>query len=415
MRDFLHRIRGLTGFSGQLVYQRLRHTAPRRTTAAILGVAFAVALCLTVSGVSVAVASQGSIVSSNVDYWVVPETESSTTLPVSVGGPAFGDVHRVANRLTQHRDIAYASPVSIKLLQLTHNATTEYVLVAGVIAHPELTIAGVSARPLTSGDPHFANGTYTGPWTDELVLSTAASDLLNASANDTVTFGNLAAGQRQRSTAARNFTVTAVTEGGESGLGTIPIGVMHLAELQSLTGGTTSDTADQILVATTSPRVRDDLTGLYPQSRVITRGTGLTSVTNSKLALALAVAGLIVSLVVGVLFVATTLGLEVTTDRRLWATLTAVGFSTYSRAFVLFLQTLFITLCGGVLGIVLGRVGVFAANFAIGSIFEQTVVAVFPPEFIGYAVGLAAGIAILTTPYVLWLTTRGRVTKTLAS
>lgn len=408
MRDRLHRLRGLIGLGSHLAHQRLRHTAPRRTTATILGVAFAVALCLTVSGVSVAVANQGSVVGSNVDYWVVPETESSTTLSVSVGGPAFGNVHPVAERLTARSDINYATPVALRLLEVSHNGSSEYVLIAGVVVHPDLTVAGVNTTALTPGDPYYGAGNYTGPWTGELALSTAASDLLNASTTEHVTLTS------PTQSAARNFTVTTVTKGGDTGLGTIPVGVVHLAELQALTGSTSSDTADQLLVATNSPNVRAALTNLYPQSKVITRGTGVTSVTNSSLALALAAAGLIVSLVVGVLFVATTVGLEVTTDRRIWATLTAVGYSRRSRALLLFIQTALITLAGALLGIILGRLGVFAANTAIGTVFEQTIVAVYPVEFVAYGLALAAGIAILTTPYVLWLTTRGRVTETLA-
>lgn len=409
MRNRLRRLRAQIGLGGQLVVQRLRYTAPRRTTATILGVAFAVALCLTVSGVSVAVASQGSVVSSNVDYWVVPESESSSTLPVSVGGPKFGDVHAVTDRLADQDNIRYASPVALNLLEVAHGDTTEYVLVAGVVAHPDLTVAGVNASGLTRGDPHYANGTYSGPWTGELVLSTAASDLLGATTTDTVTVPNRTGGRD------RTFNVTAVTAGGDSGVGSLPVAVVHLAELQTLTGGTTSDTADQLLVATNAPAVQDDLEGLYPESRVITRGSGVATVTNSDLALALAAAGLLVSLVVGVLFVATTMGLEVSTDRRLWATLTALGFSTRSRALLLFIQTTLLALAGGVLGAGLGRLGVFAANTAVGSVLEQTIVAVYPIEFVAYALALATGIAVLTTPYVLWLTTRGRVTETLST
>lgn len=410
MRNPFTRLRALVGLGGRLVIQRLRHTAPRRTTVTILGVAFAVALCITVSGVSVAVANQGSVVGSNVDYWVVPDTESSSTLPVSVGGPQFGDVHSVSERLTERDDIEYASPVSLRLLEATHANTTEYVLVAGVVAHPGLTIAGVNTSALTPGDPHYANGGYTGPWTEELVLSSGAGELLDATQSEPVTLPNQTASGRQ------SFTVSAVSTGGESGVGSVPIAVVHLSELQSLTGGTTSDTADQLLVSTNNVNVRDDLAAVYDHSRVVTRSdTGLTSISNSDLALALAGAGLLVSLIVGVLFVATTMGLEVTTDRRLWATLTAIGFNSRSRMLLLFLQTCLLALTGGVLGILLGRLGVFAANTAISSILSGTVVAVFPLEFVPYALGIAFCIAVLTTPYLLWLTSRGSVTETLSS
>jgi putative ABC transport system permease protein len=402
-------MRALLGLGAQLVVQRLRHTAPRRTIITILGIAFAVGLCLTVSGVSVAVADQGSVVGSNVDYWIVPESESSSTLPVSVGGPQFGDVHSVASQLTARDDIAYASPVSVRLLELSHANTTEYVLAAGVIAHPDLTIAGVNTSALTAGDPYYADGNYNGTRTGEVVLSSGASELLNASRADTVDFPT-------RTNTAQSFSVVEVTSGGASGLGSVPIAVVHLSELQAITGGTSGDTADQILVATQSVGVRDDLASLYEHSQVTTRSdSGLATVANSDLALALSGAGLLVALVVGVLFVATTMGLEVTTDRRLWATLTAVGFSSRSRMLVLSLQTCLLALVGGLLGALLGRIGVFTANTAINSLLENTVVAVYPLEFVPYALLIALGIAVLTTPYLLWLTSRGTVTKTLST
>jgi len=410
MRNPFTRLRALLGLGGRLVIQRLRHTAPRRTTVTILGIAFAVALCVTVSGVSVAVANQGSVVGSNVDYWVVPEGESSSTLPVSVGGPQFGDVHATSNQLTDRDDVTYASPVSLRLLRATADNTTEYVLIAGVVAHPGLTVAGVNTSALTPGDPYYGNGTYNGSRTGELVLSSGASELLNTTESDTVLLPNQTAAEHQQ------FTVSEVTTGGQSGLGSIPVGVVHLSELQALTGGTTSDTADQLLVSTNSADVREDLTGLYDHSRVITRsGSGLTTVANSDLALALAGAGLLISLIVGVLFVATTMGLEVTTDRRLWATLTAIGYSPRSRMLLLFLQTCLLALTGGVLGALFGRIGVFAANVGISAILDGTVVAVYPLEFVPYALGIALCIAVLTTPYLLWLTSRGSVTETLSS
>ncbi|MDL0137997.1 hypothetical protein PNP85_00510 [Halobacterium salinarum] len=409
IRNYARRLWALCSLGARLVGQRLRYTAPRRTTITILGIAFAVGLCLTVSGVSVAVADQGSVVGSNVDYWVVPEGESSSTLPVAVGGPQFGDVHSVADQLTARDNIEYASPVSLRLLELSHGNASEYVLVAGVIAHPDLTIAGVNTNALTPGDPYYANGTYNGTRTGEVVLSSGASDLLNASQTDTVSFPT-------QTTTPQSFSVVDVTTGGASGLGSVPIAVVHLSELQAITGGTTGDTADQLLVATQSVDVRDDLSSLYEHSQVTTRSdTGIATVANSDLALALSGAGLLVALVVGVLFVATTMGLEVTTDRRLWATLTAIGFSARSRMLVLALQTCILAVIGGLLGAVLGRIGVFTANTAINSLLEDTVVAVYPLEFVPYALGIALGIAVLTTPYLLWLTSRGTVTETLST
>lgn len=412
MRDTLVRLYGSVALGVALVVQRLRRTAPRRVVYSVLGVALAVGLFVTVSGVGVGLATQGSAVGSNVDYWIVPESESSSTLPVSVGGPKFGDVHAVADRLTAREDVRYASPVAISLARVTHGNATEYVLLAGVVAHPELTVAGVSARSLTPGDPHYANGTYAGPWTDEVVLSSAASELLGAEAGETVAVPN----RTGSASGTHAFTVENVTAGGQSGIGQVPVAVVHLAELQALTGSTAGDTADQILVASNDVGVREDLAGVYSHSRVVARSdASLSTVADSRLALALGGAGFAVSLVVGVLFVATTMGLEIRSDRRLWATLTALGFSARSRALVLFAQTAAVALAGGVLGVALGRVGVLAANAGVGAYLEETTVAVFPLELAAAGLVVSLGIAALSAPYLLWLTSRGTVTEALTT
>jgi len=407
----LRRVGALLRLSGALLSQRLRYTATRRTLLAVLGIALAVGLFITVSGVSVALATQGSVVSSDVDYWITPESASSSTLPVSVDGAQFGAVHNVSERLTERDDIAYASPVAANVLKVTHANASEYVVLIGVIAHPDLRVAGVSATNLTPGDPYYAAGSYRGPWTGEIVLSTGASRLLNANVSD-----RLRPNTPQAASQNRSFTVTSISNGGESGVGSVPIGIVHLGELQSLTDATESDTADQILVATNDMAVRGDLEQTYPNSNVVARSdSGLSTLTESKLALALAAGGFLVSLVIGVLFVATTLGLEIQTDRRLWATLTAIGFATSSRALIILFQTLLLGVAGGIAGLLLGRGGVWAANQALQSIVAETTVAVYPPQFTVYGFLVAISIALLTTPYLVWLTARGETLTVLRS
>jgi len=409
MRSRVARFRGLLSVAVAIIVGRARSRIPRRLVLSSLGVALAVTLFVSVAGVGIGLADQGSVLGSNVDYWVTPETESSSTLPVSVGGPQFGSVHPITAQLSERSDVTHASPVLTTLANVGHAGATEYVLIAGVVAHPDLEVMGVSATNLTDGDPHYANGTYAGPRTNEVVLSTAAADLLNASQDEAITIPNRTAGGT-----AQNFTITGISSGGASGVGQFPIALVHLSELQSLTGATDGDTANQILVATTSSSVESELTGLYDHSRVVTRsGSSLSAVTNSDLALALAAAGSLVAIVVGALFVATTMGLEVTTDRRLWATLAAVGFDARSRTALFISQTVFVTAIGGVLGVLFGWGAITAINAAVNSVFEATTVAVFTPELAIAGLGLAVLVGLLTAPYLIWLITRGNITNAL--
>ena len=403
MGERLARLRGSIELGAALVVRRLRHTAPRRVVYSVLGVALAVGLFVLVAGVGVGLATEGAAVGSNADYWVVPESESSATLPVSVGGPQLGNVHEVAARLSARDDVRYASPVAVTLAELTHGGATEYVLVFGVVAHRDLRAGGLSAAPLTSGDPHYADGTYAGRKTNETVVSSGTADLLGATAGETVLFGDPGGPGRD----ATHMTVINVSTGSAPGFESVPVALVHLSELQALTGDTERDPADQLVVAAESPAVRDDLEGLYDRTEVVTRSSASGVGADADLALAVGGAGLVVSLVVGSLFVATTIGLEVRRDRRLWATLSALGFSAPSRALVVLVQTGLITLVGGVVGVGLGRVAVAAANAGVGRYVDETTVAVFRPDVALAGLAVSVGIVVLTGPYLLWLTSSG--------
>jgi putative ABC transport system permease protein len=181
---------------------------------------------------------------------------------------------------------------------------------------------------------------------------------------------------------------------------------MPLAELQTITGVESGDQADQILVSTNDPSVRSDIERLYPGTDVVSR-TGLAGreLSTSSLPLAMAVSSFLVALTVGVLFVATMMGLELTSNRRYIAMLGAVGFSTRSRSLVVFAETLSISVLGGVIGIGVGAGGIVALNRAT----RETVgvaVARFEPLLLGYGLGVAVLIGVLAAPYPVWLSRR---------
>ncbi|GAA0546110.1 ABC transporter permease [Halorubrum ejinorense] len=396
------RLRGGVELGVAMVIQRLRHTAPRRIAYSILGVALAVGLFVLVAGIGIGLATGDAAVGSNADYRIVPESESSATLPVSVGGPQLGGVHEVGARLGERDDVRYASPVAVTLAELTHGNTTEHVLVFGVVAHPGLRAGGLSSEPLTPGDPHYANGTYGGPKTNEMVVSTGTADLLGTTVGERVLLESPSGAGRETA----RMTVTNVSVASTPAFDSVPVALVHLSELQTATGDTGRDTADQLVVAAESPAVRDDLETLYDRTEVVARSSASGVGTDGDLALAVGGAGFVVSLVVGSLFVATTTGLEIRRDRRLWATLSALGFSASSRAIVVLVRTGLVALAGGLTGIGLGRIAIAVANAGVDRYVDETTVAVFSPEVALAGLVVSAGVVVITGPYVLWLTSR---------
>ncbi|MFK8214309.1 FtsX-like permease family protein [Haloferax volcanii] len=397
-----HRLFGVVGLAGRRVLGRLRTTSSKQVLLSVIGVALAVTLMTTVSGIALGLGAENAIQSEGVDYWVVPEASTASSVAVSVGSPQLGDTHAITDRLARDERVDYATPVQTQLVTLTPagGSTDEYVLAAGIIPPEEPTsVVGVSTGALTPGDPHYANGSYDGPRTGELVLNDAAAELLGVSAGDEVTAS--VGGSRAE------FTVADVREGSlSSGVGPVPVALVHLSELQTMTGSTEGDLADQLLVSTDSAGVRSDIEALYPRTSVVTQtGLAVRGASTSSLPLAMAAVSLVVAVLVGVLFVATMMGLEVNADRRNLAVLSAMGYRTSSQMLLVVAETVVVATVGGVVGVVAGIGGIHLTN-AITRELLGVQVALFDPVLVGYSVAVAALIGLVSSVYPAWLTWR---------
>lgn len=396
------RIVGLVGLGVHRTIARFRSGDQKRLLLSITGVAIAIGLLVVVTGTSLGLAAETTIQSPDVDYWIVPESDSVSTMAVSVGGPEFGDAHPTAERIARMEGVEAATPVSMRVTRMhaTGTNTSEYVLVIGVVGHEEIDVGGLPAGALTPGDPYFASGSYDGAWTGDLVASRAAADILGVQNGEAVTARGAAVSE--------SFEVVSVVDSGvDSGAGGLPVVLVHLGELQALAGEPPRDTADQFLVQSRDAGVRDQLATVYPHSRVVERaGVNSQSVVSSELALAIALTAFIVALIIGMLFTTTALGLEVTADRASLVVLDAVGFSPRSTTVLVATQTVTVTAIGGLLGVGLGAVGIRAVNLLTVRYVTTTQLAVFHPGFLGYGIGVATLIGLLSAPYLAWIARR---------
>lgn len=368
----------------------------------IAGIAVPVALMVVVTSVSLGLVGGATVASPDVDYWIVPADASSAV--VDVGGPQFGEVHPVSERVAARDDVSLASPVLVSLIRAEAGERSEYVLAVGVVpSETPFSVSGVSTAGLTPGDPHYENGSFAGPMTDEAIASGGAASLLDVTAGDAVTL-------RTATGASRTMTLTGVDDSGDEA-GNLPIVVVHLGELQTLTGTAAGDRADQLLVQTTDPGVRPALEAVYPQSEVIARGgLGASEVVDSGLALAMAVSALLVSLVVGTLFAATTIGLAVAERAPERAVLAAVGVSSRSRAALIAVEALAVSLVGGVVGVALGVASLPVVDAAGRRLVADVAVTQFHPLVGAYGLAVAGLIGLVVVPY---LTVMGRRTASL--
>lgn len=409
----LRRVGAVTAFAARRVLGKARGPGSRRLVLAFLGVAIAVMLMTTVTGIALGLASQTAVQADNVDYWVVPEHGDLGTTVVSTDGPRLGSTHQLTARLQADPRVRYATPVLLQITSIRNSETGDqaYVLLIGVVVPEQVrpTIATLPTQPLTGGDPHYANGSYNGTWTGELVTSPTTAEMLNVTPGDDLT--------ATARTSTRTFTVTAVSEDDlTTGVGSTPVALVHLSELQTLTGATSGDIADQLLVGTNDPSVRSDLETLYPRTDVVTR-TGLASrdVSPTSLPVAMGLAAFAVAFTVGVLFTATMMGFEVIHDRETLAVLAALGYSERSLAVCVAIETLTISLVGGLAGVGLGIGGIYLTNAVAAYTLGASSVALFRPALLLYGLGVALVIGLASIPYPLWLARRMQLTEVLQS
>lgn len=394
----LRRILTLIRVSLRRTYIRATHTAPGRTWLSVGGVALAVGLMVVVTGIGVGIATQSTVYSDDVDYWITPETDGSSSALVNTDTPQFGSVHSVSADLSKQDSIQYASPVLTQPIRVkTAGGEAENVLAVGIIKQPEFDrVSAITTTGLTHNDPYYSQER----WTGEVVISAGAAELLSASEGDQLTI------TRPARAASRNFSVVTVDPGTQSG-SQFPIAVMQLSELQTITGADTNDEAGQIVVSSTDPEVRSTLVDIYPRSEVSTRaGLNAQAVLEEQLPLALSVTAAIISIVIGTLFIMTTTGLSVAADRETLATLAAIGISKQTRFRLLATEILTITLIGGLLGIGLGRGAISATNIIAQRTITSGAVASTEPIVLAFGFVVAGVIGLLALPYLALLLSR---------
>lgn len=399
MRKGLTRWLGLVGVALRRTATKATQTAPRQTMVSVLGVAIAVALMLVVTATGLGLVQGTTVRGDAVDYWVVPESGGASTMVVSTGSAQLGDVHEKSANLTRDERIEYATPVQIEVLNVGSGGSSEYVLGVGIIPDQRLDrVAGLSTGALSAGDPYYANGSYNGTWTGEAALSEGAAESLDVGPDATLSVEGALSGSENR-----DLRVTAVEPAAvESGLSGMPVMVVHLSELQTISGAQSADQADQILVQSNVGGLETELEDRFGGANAVTRSgfTAQNSV-DSDLPLAMGVAALIIAIVVGALFVATTQGLQVEADSEQLATLTAIGFSRRARAVLLVVQALALTLVGGALGVVLAYVTTAVTNYAATRAIAPVPIADFHPLLVVYGLGVSAFIGLLVVPYLL--------------
>lgn len=340
-------LRAVVGLAGaQLRFYRLP------SALAVAGVALAVLLMVLLTGLGHGVTTAGTegLDWLDQDLWV--SAGPIEVAPGAVGGvknPLL-DAHTTADRIAARDDVRRAEALAFQAVYVSPN-TSAFVTVVGVGGTGNSSSINLHEGPgFHEPDVHYANGTYAGPMTHEVIIDERTAAMFDVAVGDSLYIGGTIATAREH-----RFEVVGISPTFSTFLGTATV-TLHLSELQTLTGTTGTDPASLIAVSTAPNADREavaaDLEREYPGYSVRSNREQLRAVLGRQSSvLASAVALVVVALLVGTALVVNVLGLLVHHQRTELAALRAAGVRSRTLLGVVGGQAVAIGLLGGGLGL----------------------------------------------------------------
>lgn len=380
---------------------------PARSTLAVVGIAVAVlsTTLLASAGFGVLETGQQRFENSGRDLWV---TGGPVEISPGGGGGAFDgailDAHDLSERISDHEQVETASPVAIRAVYVG-NDEQNLKLLTGVGIKNTGGMSFSAGQGFSKTDVHYAGGNYTGPMTREVVIDPRTAELLDVSAGDRLYVGGSKATARNQS-----FEVVGVSPRFSQFVGT-PTVVVHLSELQTVTGTAGTDRASFLTVrlrdGADPEAVRNDLARQYTEYEFRTNREQLRQTLEQN---AIVIAGSVVlvalAVVVGIALTTNLLAIIVAQQRTELAVLRAIGLSQSTIVLSIGSQAVVLALIGGTLGLVSTPLAVTSLNWLIAATvgFES----LLRTPIVVYQVGatVAYGIGVLSAVAVAWQTLR---------
>jgi putative ABC transport system permease protein len=385
----VNRLRGTVG----LAFTQLRRDRTR-TVLVIVGIALAVlaSTMLATVGLGIAETGERKFDQSGRDLWITGGPLRFD--PGAVGGVRnqLQDAHRLEQRIAARDDVRTAAALSFQTVYVSDDGR-EFETVVGTGAPA---VAGAvqltEGEGFTRGDPHYADGTYEGPMTREVVVDPRTAALFDVGINDTLYVGGTLAAAREN-----EFRVVGISPTFSNFLGS-PTVVLHLSELQAVTGTTGNDAATIVTVdvadGASVESVERDLQSQYPEYSVRTNREQLRS-TLQRQAVVIASGGslAVFASLAGAALTVNLLLSYVYQRRRELAALKAVGLSTRTLVGITVVQAVLLGLAGGVIGVGLTAVSIPLVNAVAGALVGFGSVVSLDGTVLLAGVGLAVAIS----------------------
>ena len=366
---------------------------PGRTALTALGIGLATALVLVLLSVSAGIQASAYrlATSSGVDLLGTSTNTSLTT----TNFPPLPGAHRLAESIpAADPNVAVASPWLVSSLVFANSSlyqdanqssngsavppgwqtasATSIGWIPGDNAGLEVPSIVSGTNLPAAGDPHYGNGSYNGPRTDDLVLNGALAQLLHVGPNSTiwvstqVPSGPAALGGWFA--AATSFRVVGVS-GPFWFLPSAALGMFYLSELQTVLGSdaVTGDYASLLLIHLNDPTLASQdqirLSAAFPAITFFTLGNVLGAV--QHIVNLYRTFGTLVGLIgvlVATLFTATVLLMSVEDRSRELALLRAIGYSRSQVGGFVVEEGLLLACLGLLIGLPCGYLGATLLN-----------------------------------------------------
>mgnify|MGYP006276880563 CR=1 FL=1 len=367
----LSKLRAVIG----IAIQQLRHDRGR-TILAVLGICLAVLSMTLLGSVGLGVVETGQekFDASGRDLWI---TGGAVQLaPGASGGfeNTLYDAHNVSSEVEQRDAVQTAVPMAFQTVYVSPNGSDFDTLIGTGAPARGGSVQITRGNGFSSRDIHYADGTYNGTMTHEVVISPQTAELYNVGVNDTLYIGGTIGNARNN-----EFRVVGISPTFSQFLGT-PTVIVHLSELQEITGTTANDKATMITIdvqdSASIAAVESDIQSAYPEYQVRTNREQLQA-TLERQAVLLAAGGSLVILaaIAGIALTTNLLLSLVYQQRRTLAALRAQGAAASTLVGVVGTQALLLGVGGGVLGAVLTVPAIRVLNIVAEAVvgFENVV------------------------------------------
>jgi putative ABC transport system permease protein len=375
---------------------QLRHD-PGRTALAVIGIALAVLAATMLAGVGLGVLETGEAKfdAADRDLWVTGGPVRFE--PGTAGGieNTVVDAHEVADDIGSRDDVQTAVPMAFQSVYVSPNGSDfqTYVGTGAPARGPSVTIE--AGQPFQNEDVHYANGSYDGPMTHELVIDRQTANRFDVSVGETLYVGGTIETAREH-----EFTVVGISPTYSRFLGT-PTVTMHLSELQEITGTTASDRATFITVDVRDDAdpaaVKADIERSRPDYTVRTNEEQIQAILGDQAVVLASAASLVALAVAGGLALTTNVMLTVIyQQRREFGVLRALGWSRSTIVGTTTLWALFLGLLGSALGVLASFPLAFGLNRLVEAIVGFEDVVRLSPQILLGSAGLGIVVSIVS-------------------